>query len=307
MRGDGSDKRPEPPGEPSYLLHDGIGWWLRTQTVDGNNPDGTRGIEELYFVNEAGAEVQLTDDPLHEPFWPLRWAKDDSFISCTANEYTPVGPGEGTFVDEFGQEWLVTPGLYVADVDWSAGTPAITPLVKVLDAELTYPSQANYPKSGYPNIVTCDWSPLGDQLVYDQTTQAGPGKVETHELKVTTFSESAPATISLGWGIHPAWSPVADRIAFAAWNASLPPELVIWTVRGDGSDLRQVTSTAQDDHYWPQWSPDGAFIAFGRQKQSNQKGSSHWVHDIFRVPAAGGSATNLTGDVEDNAYIGAWR
>src|SRR5689334_14052890 len=40
----------------------------------------------------------------------------------------------------------------------------------------------------------------------------------------------------------------------------------IWTMNGDGSDQRNLTNTPAQDENHPAWSPDGATIAFDRQR-----------------------------------------
>ena len=54
------------------------------------------------------------------------------------------------------------------------------------------------------------------------------------------------------------WSPDQKTVAFAAMNGG---SLDIYTVRADGSNLRQLTSTPEMD-YQPLWSPDGRRIVF---------------------------------------------
>lgn len=58
----------------------------------------------------------------------------------------------------------------------------------------------------------------------------------------------------------------------------------------DGRDRRRLTSGADGD---PAWSPDGTEIAFDRYDDETQ------VSNIFVVPAAGGTATELSSDATD--------
>jgi len=93
-----------------------------------------------------------------------------------------------------------------------------------------------------------------------------------------------------GGHYHPAVSPDGTRIAFAL-NGN------IWTMRRDGTDKRKVTTdgAGNDD---PTWSPDGATIAY----TSHAAGRT----EIFMVPAAGGTPTNLTRTPANGEYNPAW-
>jgi Tol biopolymer transport system component len=56
------------------------------------------------------------------------------------------------------------------------------------------------------------------------------------------------------------WSPDGSRIAFTRQNES-PSGSDICTVAPNGSDLRNLTATA-DDGMWPTWSPDGKKLVY---------------------------------------------
>ena len=76
----------------------------------------------------------------------------------------------------------------------------------------------------------------------------------TARIPVTPEGESA---------FHPAWAPDGSRLAFASNHAG--EDIRIFTVRPDGTDLRQVTD--DDDgvsNFAPTYSADGARIIFSR-------------------------------------------
>jgi WD40-like Beta Propeller Repeat len=61
----------------------------------------------------------------------------------------------------------------------------------------------------------------------------------------------------------PAWSPDGSRIAFVRNTAeSSVSRPAIFSMRPDGSDVRQVSSGTGGSDWWPSWSPDGAQITF---------------------------------------------
>jgi Tol biopolymer transport system component len=85
----------------------------------------------------------------------------------------------------------------------------------------------------------------------------------------------------------PAWSPRlgdgSERIAFAH-DVNAQPR--IWTMRPDGSDKRQVTTTAGAYDISPAWSPDGQTIAY-------QRTAVAIFGDIWLVDANGGNERAL--------------
>ncbi|MBI4600883.1 MAG: PD40 domain-containing protein [Planctomycetes bacterium] len=317
MKSDGTDKLADRRGDPTQGLHGSLAqrWFLETLPVEGAYwPNGLQ-AHELFATSADGAiQRRLTDDPSVEivPHYRQQWswAKDDSSVSYAAVTWTPTGPGEGNFADARGQEWLVDAALFRAAVDWSTGVPLAAAPAALLDLEIHFDSVSDgdnfHPR---PTLAALDWSAAGDQVVYEWVTNRTPGAPESHELRVTSFDASGiPAgTTSLGFGRAPAWSPAASRIAYFHTNSDLAPNWVIWTVSPEGTGFFQVTSTAQNYDRNPEWSPDGAQIAFERGRQTTQKGTTTYIWDVLRVPAAGGSPVDLTKDIADNAYAGAWR
>ena len=77
-------------------------------------------------------------------------------------------------------------------------------------------------------------------------------------------------------------------------------ETNIWTMRWDGSDRRQITSGALDDG--PEWSPDGASIAFARVNGVKDPDNGIYAPptDIHVVSATGGAPRRLTDTPDDD-------
>ncbi len=57
----------------------------------------------------------------------------------------------------------------------------------------------------------------------------------------------------------PRWSPDGQRIVFYSDRSG---SYEIWTIKPDGSDLKQLTNTPGQSINYPSWSPDGSQIAF---------------------------------------------
>jgi Tol biopolymer transport system component len=94
---------------------------------------------------------------------------------------------------------------------------------------------------------------------------------------------------------RPDYSPKGDAIAFQAYQGGT---FHIWTIKPDGSGLRQITSGHGDDRE-PRFSPDGSRIAFASDRAFN--GS----YDIWSVEVANGKLTQWTSAPADE-YEPAW-
>ena len=105
----------------------------------------------------------------------------------------------------------------------------------------------------------------------------------------------------------PAWSPDCSRLVYVLegachWEGLSWCENSLWTVRNDGTDARKLV----DGHdiaglYSPEWSPDGARIAYERASQGAKRLSEGRIRHIWTVDVDGSSNHQLTvGDVIDS-------
>lgn len=95
---------------------------------------------------------------------------------------------------------------------------------------------------------------------------------------------------------RPDWSPRGDLVAFQAYSGGT---FHIWTMKPDGTDLRQVTS-GHGDHREPHFSPDGTKIAFSSDRAFT--GS----YDIWIADVATGALTQATTDGTLEEFEPAW-
>ncbi|HEY89808.1 MAG TPA: hypothetical protein G4N98_08800 [Thermoflexia bacterium] len=81
--------------------------------------------------------------------------------------------------------------------------------------------------------------------------------------------------ISYDW----TWSPDSSRIAFSVPNRQGRLGTDLWMVNADGSDLRRVTVTENEDAICmnPTWSPDGKVIAYTYRANMTSQPEAVWV------------------------------
>jgi dipeptidyl aminopeptidase/acylaminoacyl peptidase len=311
MKGDGSAKTrvpaPSHTQDPSRLLH-GERWGLGVQVVPGNTYPNGHPRQELFAFELGGQErqVQLTNDPSVQPGFSS-WSIDDSFVSYSAVTWKQDGNGDEIYQAADGQQWDVDAGVFRAPVSWAGGLPDAETAAEVMDAGLRFTSTTEENNFDYtPDVDDAQWSPAGTRLVYQRHARTTSPQLPTLHVASSFDTELNPvAPINLGKGRDPEWKPDGDRIVFFAPNATLAANWVLKTANPDGSGVVQITKTTQSSDSSPSWSPDGKQIVFTRN--SPRKGNGYSVADVMRVSAAGGTVTNLTGNLDNNARAFAWR
>lgn len=281
MNGDGSGKKFAPISFPSYQRHAGSRWSLGGKYVDGPLDPNGNPPWELFAANESQQDYRLTNDPtIHWYYWdPPTWSKDDSFVSFSGLKNTAAG---------------VVGGLFVMNIDWSTGVPVARPPSLILPVDVAIsPSWWAWSE---PNLHKHDWSPTASSVVYE--TYDATGAVQ---LNVATFAGGVGTTRSLTSGQSPAWSMDGNRIAFDRGE--------IWTIKPDGTAALRITQastnkTQRESQSGPTWSPDGAFLAYTDTVTQVKNSTNSYA--IWRIPAGGGTAVNLTSGFA-NCLAPMWR
>jgi Tol biopolymer transport system component len=143
------------------------------------------------------------------------------------------------------------------------------------------PSQGQTVQASAPAAVSKATPRDGRIVVYDanadQLVTLNPDG--SARIPVTPAGESA---------FHPAWAPNGSRIAFASNHAG--DDIRIFTVKADGTDLRQVTHDSPGvNHFTPAYSADGTHILFSRCRPDPPGGCT-----IYSVRTDGTSRKALT-------------
>lgn len=107
------------------------------------------------------------------------------------------------------------------------------------------------------------WSLDGGRIAYAHI-ELEPSREGAYPtgLYVLELTSGARALVALGDANNPDWSPDGERLAFASGD--------IYTIRPDGSDVRQVT--AHGSAFSPRYSPDGATLSYGRSGTQQEVG-----------------------------------
>jgi Tol biopolymer transport system component len=129
------------------------------------------------------------------------------------------------------------------------------------------------------------WSPDGRFLAVEFFRgTVGIYLIDTRCVRLTPPCPITRLTESATDDRFPAWSPDGERIAFVSWRDG---DAEIYTVRPDGSDLRNLTQ----DRGWdvsPAWSPDGTQVAFFSDRDR--------YPELYVMRADGSDVRKLTDD-----------
>jgi dipeptidyl aminopeptidase/acylaminoacyl peptidase len=139
------------------------------------------------------------------------------------------------------------------------------------------------------------WSPDGSRIAF---TSYRDGNADIY-LMNPDGSGVVRLTHDPAYDNEPAWSPDGRRIAFVSTRTGGSN---LYVMNADGTGVTSLTGVSGG--FEPSWSPDGASIAFSRVVRLCQ--FDVCLADIFVVPAAGGTASNVTRNAGGQAYDPAW-
>jgi TolB protein len=130
------------------------------------------------------------------------------------------------------------------------------------------------------------WSPDGSRIVFQRDLKPVRGKTD-YDLFTMAADGTDERRLTRSRGVddlYPNWSS-RGRIVFASDRDG--DDLEIYTMRPDGSKVRQLTSNRFNEEF-PNWSPSGKTIGFHRERNDN--------FDVYRMRRDGGGVERLTTD-----------
>ncbi|MHC4409624.1 MAG: Ig-like domain-containing protein [Planctomycetota bacterium] len=271
---------------PSSRLHDCQRWYLEWIVTGITTPNGepARGLRAR---SESGERVTLMEPDENRTTdtsdYPLRWAKDDSFVSLIALDWSGAD---------------VSSHIVRIPVAWNDGRPEADPLGE----EKFVPSSTLGPADSAIHVF--DWSPSGMKIVYSRIL-ASTGESDIYLHDVETRSSKF-----LSEGDWPAWSSSGpDELAPIAFSDYEGFDPGLHTIYCDGSSRTRITP------YWsstggnmrrdsPVWSPEGGRIAMTRTEGDLAVGGTRtWAIEIYFLATE--SFKEISEDPVD--FLVAWR
>jgi TolB protein len=155
---------------------------------------------------------------------------------------------------------------------------------------------------GFFDRVGADWSPDGTQVTFAAHDRSG-SRFDTAVYVVNADGSDLRRITPPGvGGLSAQWSPdgeriaftVGERIAFTGGCCGLPS---VWTIRPDGSGLREVARPANHGGFGtPVWSPDSTALLLNRLDRQGQQAS------LWTVNADGSHLRKLADTVSPSLY-----
>ncbi len=137
---------------------------------------------------------------------------------------------------------------------------------------------------------TPSWSPTADVIVFD-SNPSGVARdifVINADGSGLTRLTRPPHQRATNYAQISAWSPDGKRIAFTAHIGTEFPDLNVFVMDADGSNIEQITTSPNWDHA-PRWSPDGQWLVYF---SGEWKPNAVW--NVFRVHVETKEVVQLT-------------
>lgn len=222
----------------------------------GSNPDVSPDGTRVVFSAKVG-EDSYSSVPTFDLFVANTDGSGVTRLTDTpALELDPVWSPDGTRIAYEGRTWYAAE-IFVMQADGS-GAVRVTNSADRLSG------------CGYPQQYTPDWLSNSRLVFVSDGPSAGSSCNRDLWSVNADGSGLAPVLVSPVWELDPTVSADGTKIAFTRGFG-------IWTMRTDGTELRQITFNSSDTK--PAWSPDGRKLAFqsGRYVDGQAIGHQVWT------------------------------
>jgi TolB protein len=283
------------------------------------SPDGSLVVFAKDLPMHIGrVDIRRSRDPRYEL---VGGSAFNEFVSFTRNGekfvYQPPNSqilklvrwdGSGALIFD-GRRSGITPGVVTLSADgrrvafaiWKSPRPAEVGQLVVMNTDGSHFRVTTH-DAGHNDFPS--FAPDGTRLVY----RVGGSSERQHTqrgLRILSLADGKITKLTNGWDDFPTWSPRGDRIAFTGFETG---DYEIYTIRPDGTELRQLTHTHGNDAH-EVWSPDGRWIAFvssrmGWKDEAMITGDSQPYGEIFVMRADGTGVRQLTDDQWEEVVSG---
>lgn len=228
-------------------------------------PEGTHTIELSgaadHCLPDAAPTVDVQKGDTATAVVPIRCSGRFAF----EDRVPPTYDDQLHYFDEFGgilvlSEEEIVPGEYAWSRDgaWIAFTKTVAGNsdIFIVRPDGTGARRLTFDPS---EDIGPTWSPDGSRIAF-RRVGVGQG-LWVVDVGTGTVERLADKALQAG----PSWSPTGEAIVFTAAGALEPWNRELWSIRGDGTGLRQLTTDATGLGYRSvTWSPDGSRFAVAR-------------------------------------------
>lgn len=251
------------------------------------------GHKEIYYCDFDGTNITKFTNDKSIAISPS-WSYDNKWLAFTS--YKRKIPE--IFIKSFkgGKGYIVSEGRLNITPSWVPGRLSLA---------------AVFSKDGNPDIylisgkgkvikslvkgwgidVSPAFSPDGRKMVFVSQRGGSP------QIYIKDFDKNLISRLSFygKYNTSPSWSPTGEFIAFVGLTRE--DGINIYSIRPDGSDLKQLTMNSKDNEE-PTWSTDGSLIAFTSTRNGSKK--------IFVMARSGDNQKILIDNLPGNQSEPAW-